>query len=189
MKRVDTSLAGRLLRSLAVAVVLALGITGCSGDDSSPEDSSSSSADKKKAQSALEKGLAAHSEGDLTAAATQYDKVLELDPGNKFAYYNLALIDEASKNYGEAEKHYRAAIKTDPAYQPALYNLAILRTSQDPEEAISLYRAAVKAKPKDAASWLNLGLLLRASGDEAAGDKAVTKALELNPDLVDPAER
>ncbi len=46
----------------------------------------------------------------------------------------------------------------------------------------------MKAEKKDAAAWLNLGLLLRAAGQEVEGDKAVLRAIGLNPELVDPAE-
>jgi hypothetical protein len=58
-------------------------------------------------------------QGDLTAATTDYKETLKYDPHNKFAFYNLALIDEASGNYGLAEEKYRAALETDPAYDPA----------------------------------------------------------------------
>ena len=97
------------------------------------------------------------------------------------------MIDAAAGNYGLAEEKSRAALETDPAYVPALFNLAILRTSRDPEEAIALYRRAVAADKKDAAAWLNLGLLLRAAGQMKEGDKAVLKAIALDPTLQDPS--
>ncbi len=178
----------RFVRALSVATVLALGATACSGADStsSSDGSSSASSDPKQARTALDAGLKAHSEGDLTSAAADYNKALKYDPENKFAFYNLALIDEAAGNYGLAEQKYRSALDSDPAYEPALFNLAILRTSRDPQEAISLYEKAVEANPKDAAAWLNLGLLLRAAGQERAGNKAVLRAIGLNPELKDP---
>lgn len=178
----------RLVQAFALATVLALGTSACGEGGSSDGDSSSAAPDAKKAAaSSLEAGLEAHAEGDLTAAAAQYDKTLELDPGNKFAFYNLALIDAASGNYGLAEEKYRAALKSDPTYEPALFNLAILRTGPAPEEAISLYERAVQADPEAASAWLNLGLLLRASGKETEGTKAVLRAIAINPDLKDPA--
>ena len=180
----------RLLRSLALTAVLALGVTACSGDEAPQESDAASSPapDAKKATTALNAGLELHAAGDLTAAAKKYDETLTYDPENKFAFYNLALIDEAAGNYGLAEDKYRAALESDPAYEPALFNLAILVTSSDPDEAIELYQRAVKAEKKDAAAWLNLGLLLRAAGQEVEGDKAVLRAIGLNPELVDPAE-
>jgi tetratricopeptide (TPR) repeat protein len=177
-----------LVRSLALTAVLALGMTSCGDDDGKKGGETSSVApDADKAAAALDEGLQAHAAGDLTTAAEKYQETLIYDATNKFAFYNLALIDEASGNYGLAEEKYRAALKADPAYEPALFNLAILRTSSDPKEAIGLYRAAVAANKKDAAAWLNLGLLLRAAGDKDEGDEAVAKAIELNPKLKDPA--
>jgi Tfp pilus assembly protein PilF len=177
----------RLVGPLVIAGVVALGATACSDDGGSEDSATSTTTDAKRAQTALDAGLESHAKGDLTAATADYEKTLDYDPGNKFAYYNLALIDEASGNYGLAEEKYRKALESDPAYEPALFNLAILVTSSKPKEAISLYKKAVEAAPKDAAAWMNLGLLLRASGDEAAGNDAVERAIELDPKLTDPA--
>jgi tetratricopeptide (TPR) repeat protein len=181
--------ASRVLPSVVLAAALTLGATACSGNDSSTKSSSSSTApDPQKAKAALNAGLKAHAAGDLTTAAADYKKTLKYDPNNKFALYNLALIDEAAGNYGLAEQKYGAALKSDPAYEPALFNLAILRTGRDPKEAISLYKRAVTANKKDASAWLNLGLLLRAAGNKAEGNKAVIRAIALNPKLKDPAK-
>ena len=189
MNRSSSSSKGSMLvRSLALTAVLALGVTAC-GDDDKKGDDSSVAPDADKAAAALDEGLKAHAAGDLTEASEKYLETLQYDAKNKFALYNLALIDEASGNYGLAEEKYRAALKSDPAYEPALFNLAILRTSSDPEEAIGLYKAAVASNKKDAAAWLNLGLLLRAAGEKDEGDEAVAKAIELNPKLKDPAAK
>jgi Tfp pilus assembly protein PilF len=177
------------IRALLVGIVLAalsLGVTACS--DSSGSGSSSGSPDAKRASKSLNAGLKAHAAGDLTTAAADYKKTLRYDPRNKFAYYNLALIDQARGNYGLAEQKYRAALRTDPRYEPALFNLAILRTARAPKEAVKLYKRAVAAKPKDASAWLNLGLLQRAAGKQAEGDHSVARALALNPRLKDPAK-
>jgi tetratricopeptide (TPR) repeat protein len=179
--------AARLVSCVALGMALALGATACGGG-SSGDGSSSTQPDSKKAATALDAGLKAHAAGDLTKAAAEYRKVLKYDPKNKYAYYNLALIDAASGNYGLAEEKYRKAIASDPNYEPALFNLAILRTGRDPKEAISLYKRAVAANPKDASAWLNLGLLLRAAGQKAEGNKDVLKAIALNPKLKDPAK-
>ncbi len=157
-------------------------------DDSTGGSSQVTKADAKKASSAVQSGLAAHSDGNLDKAAAQYDKAFTYDPKNKFAFYNLALIDEADENYGLAQTKYRAALKTDPKYGPALFNLAILRTKDDPKEAISLYKAAVAADPKDAAALLNLGLLQRANNEQASGNKNVLRAIALDSKLKDPAK-
>jgi Tfp pilus assembly protein PilF len=184
------SRAGRLLTALAVPTIVLLGSTACSGNDPAAGNHSATVApDAKKALAALNAGLKAHAAGHLVTAAADYNTTLKYDPTNKFAFYNLALIDEANGNYGLANDKYRTALKTDPAYEPALFNLAILRTGPNPKEAISLYKRAVAADKKDAAAWLNLGLLLRANGQERAGDKDVLRAIGLDPTLKDPTHR
>ena len=179
---------GRLAGAIVIPAVLVLGVAGCSGSDpGATKGSATVVPSAKKASTALDAGLKAHAAGDLTAAVADYNTTLKYDATNKFAFYNLALIDEGNSNYGLAEAKYRSALKTDPAYEPALFNLAILRTGPSATEATALYQRAVVANPKDAAAWLNLGLLLRAHGEKAAGDKDVLKAIELNSKLVDPA--
>ena len=182
-----SSRTGRLISALAITSVIALGVTACSGDDD-PSSNSSVAPDAKKASAAVETGLKAHSAGDIAAATDAYNEALKYDPTNKFAFYNLALIDESQSNYGLAEEKYRAALKTDPAYHPALFNLAILVTGSDAQEAITLYQSAVAANKKDSAAWLNLGLLLRSEGQKRAGNEAVLRAIALNPKLKDPAK-
>lgn len=184
--RVSTlSRRGRLLRATAIPVIVLLGATACGG---SSGDSASSASDTTKALAALNAGLKAQTNGDLTTASADYNTTLKYDATNKYAFYNLALIDEASSNYGLAEANYRSAIKTDPNYEPALFNLAILRTGPDPKEAIALYKTAVSANKKDAAAWLNLGLLQRANNEVRRGDKDVLRAIALDPTLKDPAK-
>jgi tetratricopeptide (TPR) repeat protein len=172
----------RLIWALALVVGLTLSVGACSGASSN-----SPAENAKLASAALDAGLKAHAAGDLATASADYATVQKYDPKNKFAFYNLALIDEAETNYGLATTKYRSALDTDAAYEPALFNLAILRTPADPKEAIALYKRAVAANPKDAAALLNLGLLLRANGDKANGDKDVLKAIVMNPRLQDPA--
>lgn len=174
-----------------VMMVLGHGLAGCSGDNPTPggpDASSEVAPDAKQAADAVDEGLEAHAAGKLEEAADAYNTALESDPTNQYALYNLALIDEADSNYGLAEEKYRAAIETDADYEPALFNLAILLSDSDPSEAIGLYQRAVEAEPKDAAAWLNLGLLQRTHGEERAGDKAVLRAVALNPDLQDPLQ-
>jgi tetratricopeptide (TPR) repeat protein len=180
----------RLLGAVGLPLVLLLGVSACSSSNNNAGDTHASNVapNAKQAAMALNAGLKAHAAGNLNAAAADYNKTLKYDATNKYAFYNLALIDAAHGNYGLAEAKYRSAIKTDPAYEPALFNLAILRTARnDPKEAISLYQRAVAADKKDAAAWLNLGLLLRADGHKHDGDKDVLKAIGLDSSLTDPA--
>jgi Tfp pilus assembly protein PilF len=170
---------------MALLLALTLATASCS---KGAADAADPAADAKTASAALDAGLKSHAAGDTATATDQYNTVLKHEPKNKFALYNLALIDAGNGNYGLAEEKYRLTLESDAAYEPALFNLAILRSTKDPKEAISLYERAVAANPKDAAALLNLGLLLRTNGQKAKGDKLVLQAVKMNPKLKDPAK-
>lgn len=152
------------------------------------KDSSATKPDAKRAANALAAGLDAQSKGNLDEAVNQYNEALKYDHTNKYALYDLALIDAAHSNYGDAESKYRVVLGIDPAFEPGLFNLAILEKAKgNDEQAISLYQRAIAVAPKDASAHLNLGLLLRAGGQASKGNAEVAKAVALNPKLRDPA--
>src|SRR5213593_4103543 len=66
--------------------------------------------DAEQASAALAAGLKAHAAGRLDEAASDYRKVLVYDPRNKFAYYNLGVIEQAQGDDGSAESNYRIAL-------------------------------------------------------------------------------
>lgn len=157
----------------SLALVLGLTLTAAACGDSKN--------DQEKATDLLAKGLQAHQEQKLDDATKIYTRVLELDPDNKFAHYNLGLVDQTRGRPSKAEEHYRAAIDLDATFAAALYNLGVLRAQAGATgEADALYRRAIASMPTFAEPYLNLGLLLRDQGkvDEANG--FLRKAVELN---------
>ncbi len=172
-----------MLFTVPILLALLLSMTSCSKGNGTV------APDAKKASTALSAGLKAHSAGNLKAAKADYETALKYDHKNKYALYNLVLLDAANGNYGLAEDKYRAVLGLDPKYGPALFNLAILRNARgDSKEAISLYERTVAADKTAAAAWLNLGLLQRANGQKTAGDTSVATAIRLNPNLKDPGK-
>lgn len=137
------------------------------------------------ANQALQEGLAAHQAGDLETAAALYREALKHDPQNKFAFYNLGLIDQTNGDLPSAENNYRLALGIDPAFTAALFNLAIVRDALgDQREAIELYRQVIAIDPLHAGAHLNLGLLLRSQGQTAEGDAEIRKARDIDPTIV-----
>ena len=137
----------------------------------------------QKALDALSKGLAAHRAGNLTEAAKDYHEVLALDPNNKFAYFDLGVIDQAQGRSQAAEANYRQALQIDPNFTSALFNLAIVRKPVDAQEAITLYRRLLVVNPNDAAGHLNLGFALLETGQTAEGNAELARAVQLDPSL------
>jgi tetratricopeptide (TPR) repeat protein len=138
----------------------------------------------ERSSAALKAGLDAHHAGRLKVASIDYHLALDYNHRNKFALFNLGLMDAANGSDDLAEEKYRGVLALDPAYGPALFNLAILRTRHgDTMDAVRLYERAVAANGRAAGAWLNLGLLQRAHGQRAAGDRSVLRAVKLNPKL------
>lgn len=136
-----------------------------------------------RANDALAAGLKAQAAGNAGIATDQYNKVLSIDPKNKFAIYDLGLLDQLAGRTAQAEARYRAALAIDPNFVRALFNLAIIRTSVAPQEAEALYQQAVAVQPTYAAAYLNLGLLRKSQGKTQQGDADLAKAVSLDPSL------
>jgi len=159
---------------LAVAV-LALIVGGACGSEETPA---------RQASDELDRGLHAHSAGRLDEAAAAYHKVLTYDPQNKYAFYNLGLIDDTLGHPGPAESYYRLALNVDPDYVPALFNLAILRNNAgSAQEAVDLYRKALTIEPDYAEAHWNLGVVLQEMGEEREAKEHLARAIELDPNL------
>lgn len=159
-----------------VAAGLVLWLVVFKGDDNS-----------KKATDAINAGLGLQARGDLAGAYAKYSEAAKLDPHNKFALYDLAVVDNLQSNPGLAEQHYRQALVIDPRYEPAIYNLAIVEQALGKQRfALSLYQQAVQINPGDANAHFNLALMLRVMGYRKIGDAQMRIARKLNPQLVDP---
>ena len=137
---------------------------------------------------ALNRGLELHRQGKLYEATVAYFQALSKEPANKFAFYNLGLISQTTKNPAVAESYYRIAISIDANFAQPLYNLAILREEAgDHNEAIALYKRVTAIEPKNANAHYNLGLALRAAGRQSEADAELAQARQLDPKLVAPS--
>jgi len=161
-----------------LVILLACGLVACSGED-----------ERGQADEILQQGLQAQAAGDFNAAVDAYLRVIQLDPQNKFAYYNLGVIEQSRGELPAAEGHYRTTLGLDPDFVPALFNLAILRTEAGADEAVTLYEHLIQVDPSHAAAHLNLGFLLIEQGHGRRGQKELDEAVRLDPSLegrIDP---
>jgi tetratricopeptide (TPR) repeat protein len=175
----STSQLGRRRRqAIAAGLVSGMGIlAACGGASPSPQSNAQIAAND------LNAGLAVQAAGNLTQAASDYKSAIADDGQNKYAYYDLGLVEELMGQPAASEVNYRATIQLDPTFVPALFNLAILRTAPSPFEAEELYRQVIGLAPKDATAYLNLGFLLRSQGDVTEGDMDLHTAVLLDPSL------
>lgn len=170
---------------VAAAVVIVLVLFGLfsSGDNGGGSAAASAAKD-------LQAGLSAQLAGDVDTALTYYDKVLEKDPKNTAAIYNIGVIRQQQGDLRAAENQYRLVLVINPDYPRALFNLAIIRTTPSPNEAVDLYRHVIAVEPDNAGAHLNLGFLLHDLGHDDEAQLEFAKAIELDPKLASriPAE-
>lgn len=179
--------------ALVVVLVLVIGVALIAR-------SQGGGSDAEQAEEVLQEALQLHADGDLDGAEEAYLRVIQLDPQNEFAYYNLGLISQTRGDLVSAESSYRTAITIDPDFVAALFNLAILRTDAGAtREAIDLYEHIIDVTPAEganaetirllASAHLNLGFLLIDDGDQARGEAELDEAVQLNPSLEDRIDR
>ncbi len=109
----------------------------------------------------FEQAQAAEAAQDWDTAQRLYRKVIRLDPGDPVAAFNLGNLLRASGRRVEAEASYRAAIKAEPRFAEAWYNLADLFDEQSDDKAVDCLERALEADPDYADAIYNLGLLLQ----------------------------
>ncbi|MFE8942814.1 tetratricopeptide repeat protein [Streptomyces sp. NPDC007856] len=80
----------------------------------------------------MQAGIAQQQNHDAQGADRTYRRVLELDPQNKYAWYNLGVMAHEAGRTANAGADYAEALKIDPKFTSALFNEALLLESSDP---------------------------------------------------------
>jgi Flp pilus assembly protein TadD len=95
------------------------------------------------------KGLYYQETDQLNEAMAEYNKILKVEPGNKFAQFNLGYIHMYYlKVFGEAAKYFSRAVEIDPSYVEAWYNRGYsYELGGDVTRARSDYNKALELKP------------------------------------------
>jgi superkiller protein 3 len=134
--------------------------------------------DDRSALALKELGILAIRRRDCEIAETYLKKACEIeeDPGG------LSLLGVALRNSGkaiDAEQAYRRALRIDPKYEEAYFNLGVLL--RDDPEAQALFRTALELDPDYASAHRELGYFLTRSGAKPEAEGHLRKAIELDP--------
>ncbi|MFX1325994.1 MAG: tetratricopeptide repeat protein [Promethearchaeota archaeon] len=81
-------------------------------------------------------------------AKQMFKKVIEFDPTNYRAQYNLGIAHFNLENHEKAKECYEKAIEIKPDYYHCLYNLGLIHEREgDLKEALKFYEKALEIKP------------------------------------------
>jgi len=124
-------------------------------------------------------------QGRFADARAAAERVLEIEPDNAAAWFNLGAALGALGEPQSAEAAYRRALEANPKYAEAWSNLAgLLGASGRGEEELAAYRRAIEANPQLAPVWSNLGNALSNARRFAEAESACRRAVELDARFV-----
>ncbi len=138
-------------------------------------------------------GKALAGQGKNAAAIREFQKVIQLDPENIAAHYNLAcaLSIEGDAFAAEAaKKTFKKVLQLDAGHVESHNNLAIILYGEGYlEEAVGHYKEALKKRPNFAIGHNNLGLALQGLGRLEEAATHYQRAFELRPNFTVAAKR
>jgi len=146
---------------------------------------SSSSVPKASIATTLAAGSAALRQRDYWAAEQLFLQVINRDPRNAVAYYDLGLAYQDQRNNRAAVRAYAKAQVLEPNFPPVLFQRAVLYSRTDPQLAIFLYRRVIAIQHDSPTAYLNLGLLEAGQGSKLRpqAQKDLATAVRLDPSL------
>jgi tetratricopeptide (TPR) repeat protein len=110
-------------------------------------------------------------------------KVIELNPGNEVAVYNLGIMFQKLKRYDEAIVAFQQAIGIKPDYDYAWYNIGLCFSQlKKYRESIGAFQKYVEIIPDSAEGWLNIGVNYMMLKDFAGAVEPLKKCISLRPD-------
>ena len=113
-----------------------------------------------------------------------YNKAIELAPGNADAYYKRGDVYDEMEEYGKALADYSKAIQLNPNYVDAYYNRGCAYGEIGKyEEAIADYNKVIELRPNDALAYYNRGLAYHEKGEVNRAVSDLEKCIELSTDL------
>lgn len=121
--------------------------------------------------------------GKIAAARADYNAVLKLDPANKFALFDLGVLDERQGQAISAYYEYTKVLLVDPNYVPALFNLAIIESTTAPKIAVTLYQRIEQVDHLNAQAMFNLGVLYDNLGLKTQAIAQFNRAVHIQPSL------
>jgi superkiller protein 3 len=127
----------------------------------------------------MDKSVSEYDENDEKKVELESRKIIEKEPDNYIAWYNLGVALEHQGKYEDAEAAIRKAIEFKPDFYLVWYSLSVALGMQGKyEETEAATRKALEFKQDYYLAWYNLGVALEYQGKYEDAEEAQRKAIE-----------
>ncbi len=138
----------------------------------------------------LKQGSAKCQKGDLDGAIGDFDKALELKPGDAEILYYRGQAKYHNKDLPGAIADFTEVIRLNPSYAAAYNKRGIAKSENgDLDGAIADYNKAIELKPNYGAAYMNRGGAKLVKGDKEGAEADGLKAIQLDPSLSNLGEQ
>lgn len=130
----------------------------------------------------LEKGDKLLEQGKYDEALKSYNKAIEINPKNDWAWYSKGSALSKLKRFVEAVESFNKAIEINP--ESDFYRITLGDTLEDLErykEALRSYDKAIELNPKGDWAWSSKGDVLQKLGNYSEAIESYNRAIEINP--------
>jgi len=132
--------------------------------------------------SLLSRAMVLIEKGDLSLAAADCQRVLEINPQCYRALIYLGVISARRGDNEQAAKFLDEALAMDPQNAEAQINAGIVaQARKDLPAALKYLRRATEIAPSYALAWYTYGTALAAADDRSAGIEALERVVALDP--------
>ena len=124
--------------------------------------------------------------GKISESLTAIKKIVNINPQDPLAHYNLGNTYGQLAEFSKAEESYKKAISLKPNFTEAYYNLGnIFKNNFKLEEAEKYYKQAISLKPDYADAYNNLGIVLEELRKLNESEICYKKVIALQPNYAD----
>ncbi|VVH65315.1 hypothetical protein BSPLISOX_2021, partial [uncultured Gammaproteobacteria bacterium] len=145
---------------------------------------------EKTAEEYLLEGNRDYQKNKFKEAIKAYEKVIEIEPNNNWAHYNMGLAYYGLGKFKEAIKAYEKVIEIEPNNNWAHHNIGFAYAQLNEfEKAIKAYKKAIEIKPDFDKAYYSMGLAYSKLSKFEKAIKALKKAIDLNPALINHSKQ
>lgn len=132
----------------------------------------------------LRDAIGLHAKGLLDLAASAYDALLQINPGNPAALHMRGVVCYQRGDLEPALRYLDTALQFRPQDAAAISNRGlVLRGLKRPLEALDAYDAALRIQPEFAQAWSNRGNVLRELMRSSEAVDSYERACNLQPEF------